>query len=628
MPRAIGIDLGTTNSLVAFVDERNRPQVLEVDDGRRLLASAVHYGPGDDPEVGAVAKRRAPERPVDTILSVKRFMGRGPADIRPEDRGIYRFDEAGAIVKLVVNDGARSVTPIEVSAEILRVLKQRAHDALGGHPGGCVITVPAYFDDAQRQATKDAGRLAGLEVFRLLNEPTAAALAYGLDKRSQGVFAVYDLGGGTFDVSILRLDGGVFEVLSTVGDTHLGGDDFDRIVARRLMAEGLTPPNPAPSPAVLRGAVAAAQKIREELSAHEVVEADVELPEAHRLRARLTRAELETLIQPVVDRTTAPCQHALRDAHVQRVDGVVLVGGATRTPLVRRHVKQLFGQEPLTDLDPDTVVALGAAVQADALDKGGREDVLLLDVIPLSLGVEMMGGVVEKIVTRNSTIPASATQQFTTYADGQTGMVVHVVQGERELAHDCRSLARFTLKGIPPMPAGIARVEITYAVDADGILQVSARELTTGLEQKIQVKPTYGLTEDEVEQMLVESIEHAEEDVSQRFLVEWRVEGDRILGSLESAFALDGELLAPPERAAIDERMRGLREAMAGTDYLAVKAWIDSVDGASKAFAERRMDKHIRQAMAGHRVEEFAESIVEHPRATGSRDGDLEDEGT
>jgi len=520
------------------------------------------------------------------------------------------------------------VTPIEVSAEILRVLKRRAHEALGGAPGGCVITVPASFDDAQRQATKDAGRLAGLDVLRLLNEPTAAALAYGLDKRSQGVFAVYDLGGGTFDVSILRLDAGVFEVLSTVGDTHLGGDDFDRLVARRLMAEGLTPPNPAPSPAVLRGAVAAAQKIREELSAHEAVEADVELPEGHRLRARLTRAELETLIQPVVDRTTAPCQDALRDAGVPKVDGVVLVGGATRTPLVRRHVRRLFGQEPLTDLDPDTVVALGAAVQADALDKGGREDVLLLDVIPLSLGVEMMGGVVEKIILRNSTIPASATQQFTTYADGQTGMVVHVVQGERELARDCRSLAQFTLKGIPPMPAGIARVEITYAVDADGILQVSARELTTGMEQKIQVKPTYGLTEEEVEQMLVESIEHAEEDVTERFLVEWRVEGDRILSSLESAFALDGELLAPPERAALEERMRGLREAMAGTDYLAVKAWIDSVDAASKAFAERRMDKHIRQAMAGHRVEEFAESIVEHPRATGSKEEDLENQGT
>ncbi|WP_242340277.1 MULTISPECIES: Fe-S protein assembly chaperone HscA [Anaeromyxobacter] len=627
MPRAIGIDLGTTNSLVAHVDERNRPQVLEVDGGSRLLPSAVYYDAGGDPEVGAGAKRRAPERPLDTILSVKRFMGRGPGDIRPEDRGIYRFDESGAVVRLVLNGGTRAVTPIEVSAEILRVLKRGAAEALGGAPGGCVITVPAYFDDAQRQATKDAGRLAGLDVLRLLNEPTAAALAYGLDKRSQGIFAVYDLGGGTFDVSILRLDAGVFEVLSTVGDTHLGGDDFDRLVARRLMEDGLTPPNGAPSPAVLRGAVAAAQKIREELTAHEVVEADVELPEGHRLRARLTRAELEALIQPVVDRTTGPCEAALRDANVAKVDGVVLVGGATRTPLVRRHVRRIFGQEPLTDLDPDTVVALGAAVQADALDRGGREDLLLLDVIPLSLGVEMMGGVVEKIIMRNSTIPASATQQFTTYADGQTGMVVHVVQGERELARDCRSLARFTLKGIPPMPAGIARVEITYAVDADGILQVSARELTTGIEQKIQVKATYGLTEEEVEQMLVESIEHAEEDVTQRFLVEWRVEGDRILGSLESAFELDGGLLTDAERAPIEERMRGLRDAMAGPDYLAIKAWIESVDAASKAFAERRMDKHIRQAMAGHRVQEFAESIVEHPRATGSKDGDLEDEG-
>jgi molecular chaperone HscA len=371
---------------------------------------------------------------------------------------------------------------------------------------------------------------------------------------------------------------------------------------------------------VLRGAVAAAQKIRETLSSQEAVEADVELPEGHRLRARLTRAELEALILPVVERTTGPCREALRDAGDVKIDGVVLVGGATRTPLVRRHVRAIFGQEPLTDLDPDTVVALGAAVQADALDRGGREDVLLLDVIPLSLGVEMMGGVVEKIIMRNSTIPASANQQFTTYADGQTGMVIHVVQGERELARDCRSLARFTLKGIPPMPAGIARVEITYAVDADGILNVSARELTTGIEQKIQVKPTYGLGEEEVERMLIESIEHAEADVTERFVREWRVEGDRILASLASAFELDGELLAPPEREKIEERMRGLRQAMAGTDYLAVKAWIESVDAASKEFAERRMNKHVAKAMAGHRVEEFAEM----PRVTGSKEDDLE----
>jgi molecular chaperone HscA len=620
MPRAIGIDLGTTNSLVAHVDERNRPRVLPADEGRPILPSAVFYGAGSAVEVGAAAKARAPERPLDTVLSVKRFMGRGPGDVRPEDRGIYRFDEGGAVVRIAVANGTKAVSPVEVSAEILRVLKRRAQEALGGTPGGCVITVPAYFDDAQRQATKDAGRLAGLDVLRLLNEPTAAALAYGLDKRMEGTFAVYDLGGGTFDVSILRLQGGVFEVLSTGGDTHLGGDDFDRLVAARLLDGGLTPPAPDPSPAVLRGAVAAAQKIRETLSAEEVVEAEVDLPEGHRLRARLTRAELERLIQPVVERTTGPCRAALRDAGDPRVQGVVLVGGATRTPLVRRHVKALFGQEPLTDLDPDTVVALGAAVQADALDRGGREDVLLLDVIPLSLGVEMMGGVVEKIILRNSTIPASATQQFTTYADGQTGMVIHVVQGERELAHDCRSLARFTLKGIPPMPAGIARVEITYAVDADGILQVSARELTTGLEQKIQVKPTYGLGEEEVEKMLVESIEHAESDVSERFVREWRVEGERILSSLHSAFEVDGELLSTAERAKIEERMAGLRGAMAGDDYLAVKAWIESVDGATKEFAERRMNKHIAKAMAGHRVDDFAE----HPRTTGSKEDDLE----
>jgi molecular chaperone HscA len=342
----------------------------------------------------------------------------------------------------------------------------------------------------------------------------------------------------------------------------------------------------------------------------------VALPEGFTLRARLTREELEALIQPVIERTSAPCRNALRDAGVEKVDGVVLVGGTTRTPAVRRHVKALFGQKPLTDLDPDTVVALGAAVQADALDRGGREDVLLLDVIPLSLGVEMMGGVVEKLILRNSTIPASASQQFTTYADGQTGMVVHVVQGERELAHDCRSLARFTLKGIPPMPAGIARVEINYAVDADGILQVSARELATGLEQVIQVKATYGLGEDEVEAMLIESIEHAEQDVTERFTREWRVEGDRILSALEGAFAVDGELLDAAERAAIEERLVGLRQAMAGQDYLAIKAWIESVDGATRVFAERRMDKHVRMAMAGHRVEEFAE-----PQRTTRADG-------
>ena len=620
MARAIGIDLGTTNSLVAWVDDRNRPQVLPVDEGRSLLPSAVHYGPDGAVEVGASARRRAPERPIDTLLSVKRFMGRGPGDVRPEDRGIYRFDEGGAVVRLRVDGDRRAVSPVEVSAEILKALKRAAADGLGEPPAGCVITVPAYFDDAQRQATRDAGRLAGLEVLRLLNEPTAAAIAYGLDKRVEGTFAVFDLGGGTFDVSILRLEKGVFEVLATGGDTHLGGDDLDRAVAARLLDGGLSPATSTPSPAVLRGAVAAAQRLREALTTEEAVEADVELPEGHRLRVRLTRAELEELIRPVVERTTGPCRAALEDARVGRVDGVVLVGGTTRTPLVRRHVRDLFGMEPLTDLDPDTVVALGAAVQADALERGGREDVLLLDVIPLSLGVEMMGGVVDKIIMRNSTIPASATQQFTTYADGQTGMVVHVCQGERELAHDCRSLARFTLNGIPPMPSGIARVEITYAVDADGILSVSAREATTGLEQRIQVKATYGLSEEEVERMLIESIEHAEADVEARFLREWRVEGERLAQNLESSFALDGELLSPDERRAIDERLAGLRGAIAGTDYLAIKAWIESVDGATKEFAERRMNKHIALAMRGQRVEGFRAELVEPPRAPVQRE--------
>jgi molecular chaperone HscA len=648
MARAIGIDLGTTHSLVAFVDERNRPRVIPDAAGAPLLPSAVAYGPDGAVEVGSVARACAPKRPHDVVLSVKRLMGRSPAELGPADRGVLRLAEDAAVARILVDEGRRAVTPLEVSAEILRVLAERAGRTLGGAPGGCVVTVPAYFDDAQRQATRDAARLAGLDVLRLLAEPTAAALAYGLDQRLEGTFAVYDLGGGTFDLSILRLERGVFEVLATAGDTHLGGDDFDRVVAEWLLGQvgeglgsgsgmgsgtsgvsGAEPPtsisakpaarSPEASkrakraaaggewrwrPRVLATALSAARELRERLSTHGEASVDLPLPDGTRLAAHLTREALEGLLTPIVDRTTAPCRDALRSAGVDRVDGVVLVGGATRTPLVRRHVRALFGQEPLTELDPDTVVALGAAIQADLLDRGGREDVLLLDVIPLTLGLETLGGVVEPLIPRNSTIPASAAQRFTTHADGQTGMVFHVLQGERELAEDCRSLARFTLKGLPRQRAGGADVEVVFTVDADGILRVGAREVNTGAEIRIQVKPTHGLGEDEIERMLVESLAHAEDDVTERFLREWRLEGERLLGALDDALRSDPDLLAPGERALLDGRAAGLRRAMAGDDFLAVKAWISSLDEAAQPFVERRLDRLAARAFAGRRVDE------------------------
>ncbi len=597
--RVVGIDLGTTNSLVATVRDAN-PVCLAVDDeGGKLLPSVVEYF-ADRVVVGRAAFADAATRPRDTIVSVKRFMGRGPADAETTRRFTpYVFaTKTGPVVRFSVGDARREVTPIEVSAEILRVLRARAEAALGGPLDGAVITVPAYFDDAQRQATRDAGRLAGLEVLRLLNEPTAAALAYGLDKKSQGTFAVYDLGGGTFDISILKLTGGVFEVKSTAGDTALGGDDFDRALADLLVRKaGLAVEAAGDKRALLDAARAAKHRLTETDST--VVDFQGQTP--------IGREELDEAIAPILQRTAAPCRRALKDAGLDpatpALDGVILVGGATRTPAVRAFVEKLFGQPPLADIDPDQVVALGAAVQADLLAGAGpREDVLLLDVIPLSLGLEMMGGVVEKIIPRNSTIPTGARQTFTTYADNQTGFDLHVVQGERETVGECRSLARFQLKGLPPAPAGMARLEVTFLVDADGILHVTAREETTGGEASIDVKPSYGLSDEEIERMLLESYQFAESDVKTRLLVDARVEADRILNATRAALAADGGLLPPDERAAIDASVAALQQAREGEDRRAIQAATEALDHASQGFAQRRMDEGLRRAMAGRAV--------------------------
>jgi len=593
---AVGIDLGTTNSLVAIVLGDGKPRALAVDEGSTLLPSAVHYGEGGGPGsvvVGREARRRAADFPHDTIISVKRFMGRSSAD--PETRRLspYRFapGESGVVRFLV--DGGRVVNPVEVSAEILRALRTRAEERLGIRVQQAVITVPAYFDDAQRQATKEAGRLAGLEVLRLLNEPTAAALAYGLDKRSRGMFAVYDLGGGTFDISILQLQEGIFEVKAVGGDSALGGDDFDRALAEILL-EGRQR-----TPRLVREAIDAAKAAKEELTRAEKVEV---------FGRTVTRAELEGAIWPLIEKTGVAVRRALKDVGA-KIDGVILVGGSTRVPLVRRYVRELFGMEPLADIDPDEVVALGAAVQADLLTaESPQHDVLLLDVTPLSLGLETMGGLAEKLLLRNTTIPANATQEFTTFADGQTGMDIHVVQGERELVADCRSLAKFTLSGIPPLPAGLARVAVTFQVDADGILSVTAREQLTGVSQTITVKPSHGLTDEEIERMLLSSIEHAEEDVQARLLIDNRVEAQRILKATEKQLQQNGDLLLPEERTQIEAQMAALMLATQGTDHHAIHAEIEKLDHASAEFAQRVMNRGIERALKGHSVGEFDQS--------------------
>jgi molecular chaperone HscA len=609
--RAVGIDLGTTNSLVAVVRDAN-PVCLPDAEGRTLLPSVVRYREDGPPVVGAEAFADAAKYPRDTIVSVKRFMGRGPEDAETRRRFTpYRFaSRTGPVVRFQVA-AAREVTPMEVSAEILRTLKQRAEEALGGELDGVVITVPAYFDDAQRQATKDAGRLAGLEVLRLLNEPTAAALAYGLDKKQNGLFAVYDLGGGTFDISILKLTDGVFEVKATGGDTALGGDDFDRALAELLLVRrGIDAATLDDS--ARRALLDEARRIKHALTAAE--EAD-----------GVRRADFDEAIAPILVRTGGPCRRALKDAGIEagQLGGVILVGGSTRVPAVRRFVEELFQREPLGDIDPDQVVALGAAVQADLLAGAGpREDVLLLDVIPLSLGLELMGGVVEKIIPRNSTIPCGAKQTFTTYADNQTGFNLHVVQGERETVDQCRSLARFQLKGIPPMAAGMARLEVTFMVDADGILRVAAKETTTGLESRVEVKPSYGLTDEQIEKMLVDSFEHAEEDMKARLLTEARVEAERILAALAGAFAADGALLTEEERRPIERARLDLARALRGQEHRRIRDLTEALDLTSKTFAEKRMNRDIERAIGGHAVDEIADK-VEHARGTeghGNRD--------
>lgn len=598
---AVGIDLGTTHSLVAAV-RHGLPECLPDAQGRAILPSAVRYLGDGRRAIGHEALATQAEDPENTLVSVKRFMGRRLADIEGREKLPYHFIDQPGMVAIATRDGEKS--PVEVSAEILATLRYRAEDSFNDDVFGAVITVPAYFDDAQRQATKDAARLAGLNVLRLINEPTAAAIAYGLEHGSEGLYAVYDLGGGTFDISLLRLSQGVFEVVATAGDTALGGDDIDHALADWALAQaGLA----ARSAQDKRSVLVAARRAKEALSATD--RTVMQCPVGDRdLAVPVSRAQLDALAQPFVDRTLATVRKVLRDAKakIEDVQGVVMVGGSTRMPLVREAVGRHFGREPLVDLNPDEVVALGAAIQAHALaGNAGAEELLLLDVIPLSLGLETMGGLVERIIPRNSTIPTARAQDFTTFKDGQTAMAIHVVQGEREQVEHCRSLARFELRGIPPMVAGAARIRVSFAVDADGLLQVSAREETSGVEATVSVKPSYGLGDDQIARMLQEGFATAEVDMKDRALREARVEAERMLLATGSALGKDGDLLSPAELQDIDAQMQRLREAAAGDDHHAIEAATKALAEGTEAFAAERMNRSIREALSGRKLEEL-----------------------
>jgi molecular chaperone HscA len=595
---AVGIDLGTTHSLVASV-RNGVAECLPDGEGRVILPSVVRYLDAQRRQIGFEALDNQVNDPGNTIASVKRLMGRGLRDVAQASKLPYALVDEPGMVKVRTIAGDKS--PVEVSGEILATLRFRAEDTFNDDIFGAVITVPAYFDDAQRQATKDAAQLAGLNVLRLINEPTAAAIAYGLDNGSEGVYAVYDLGGGTFDISILRLSAGVFEVLAAGGDSALGGDDYDRALADWLLQESSLAIDSMEDQARL---LAHARQCKEALSSEEIVTAEVELSSGN-IDLSLNREQFEAATAALTQRTLQAIKKALRDAKLTKEDikGVVMVGGSTRMPQVRRAVGEFFGQEPLVNLNPDEVVALGAAIQANQLAGNNPDgDLLLLDVIPLSLGIETMGGLVERIVPRNQTIPTAMAQDFTTYKDGQTALALHVVQGERDLVADCRSLARFELRGIPPMAAGVARIRVTFTVDADGLLNVGAKEQVSGVEARIDVKPSYGLTDDQIAQMLKDSFSTAQQDMQARALVEARVDADRLLLATRSALAVDGSLLDSTERAEIDLAMRASEESLASTDAAHIEAVSKALAQATEAFAAARMNHSIAQALAGKNI--------------------------